>query len=189
MTTNKRYQIIYADPPWRYSCKNPPSKIEKQPEKCSVEYYYKTMSLEEIKNLNVKEIAEKDSVLFLWSTTPMIQEALEVMKSWGFKYKTMITWEKINKDCMGYYFKVCTEHLLVGVKGKIKSFRNMQRTLYSSKRGKHSQKPVFFRELINSIGFDKKIELFARKENTLFEDLSWKGWDVWGNEIKSDIKL
>ncbi len=139
------------------------------------------MKLKDIKALPVKDISEKDSVLFLWATTPMIQESLETMKSWGFKYKTMITWEKTNKDCMGYWFRVCTEHLLVGVKGKVKSFRCMERTLHSEPRLGHSKKPEYFRELISSVATGNKIELFARKKT--------EGWDVWGNEVESDIKL
>lgn len=185
--TNKKYQIIYCDPPWKYKCKNPPS-ISDRPDCCSVEYYYQTMKIEDIKSLKVKEISDKNSILFLWATVPFLKEGLEVMEEWGFKYKTCITWEKTNIDCMGYYFRVCTEHLLVGIRGKVKSFRNMQRTLYRSRRGKHSEKPQFFRDLISSLGYKNKIELFARKKENLFGN-NLEGWDVWGNEVKSDIVL
>ena len=177
----KKYKIIYADPPWSYKNTNPTCKVEKQPETCSVLHYYNTMTLGDIKNLPVVNIAEKDSVLFLWATTPMIQEALEVMKAWGFKYKTMITWEKTNNDCMGYWFRVCTEHLLVGTRGKVKSFRSMERTCYHEKRGKHSRKPDYFRNLIESVTHGNRIELFARGKT--------EGWNVWGNEVESDISL
>jgi len=178
----KKYQIIYADPPWEYRAKNPTCKIEKQPETCSVGYYYNTLSLSEIKSLPIKDISEKNSILFLWATTPMIIEALDVMGSWGFKYKTMITWEKTNNDCMGYWFRVCTEHLLVGIRGDIKCFKSMERTCYHSPRGKHSEKPVYFRKLIGMLfPFFTKIELFARQKT--------EGWDVWGNEVESDINL
>jgi len=181
---NKKYQIIYADPPWKYRNENPPCRPEKIPETCKIEYYYPTMSLEEIINLPVNNICDNNCVLFLWSTTPAIQEALMVMKLWGFKYKTMITWEKTNNDCMGYWFRVCTEHLLIGIKGNIKSFRSMERTCYHNPRGKHSEKPHYFRNLINKLFVDKtKIELFARPpKDRLFEDESYKGWDMWGNE-------
>ncbi len=77
-----KYQIIYADPPWSYNAKNPTCKIEKQPKTCSVEYYYKTMSLKDIQELPIKNIADDNCVLFLWATTPMIQESLETMKKW-----------------------------------------------------------------------------------------------------------
>lgn len=171
---DKKYKIIYADPPWRYKNTNPPCKVEKQPKTCSVEFYYPTMALEEIKSLPVDSICDKNSVLFLWATTPNIQESFDVMKSWGFKYKTMITWEKTNIDCMGYYFRVCTEHLLVGIKGNIKAFRCMARTCYHEQRGIHSKKPEYFYKLIEKLfPDDLKIELFARQKT--------EGWDIWGN--------
>ena len=176
-----KYQIIYADPPWSYKAKNPTCKIEKQPKTCSVEYYYPTMNLKDIQNLPIQELADKDSVLFLWATTPMLPEALATMKAWGFKYKTMITWEKTNNDCMGYWFRVCTEHLLIGVKGKVSSFRSMERTLHREPRKGHSVKPAYFRNLIDSVASGNKIELFAREKT--------EGWDVWGNEVESDIEL
>ena len=178
----KKYKTIYADPPWRYRNESPPCLPEKQPDTCKIEYYYQTMSLEGIKNLPIKTICEKDCILFLWATTPAIQEALEVVKAWGFNYKTMITWEKTNKDCMGYWFRVCTEHLIVATKGNIKSFRRMERTLYSSPRGRHSEKPDYFRKLISGLNFNPKIELFARPEKDLFGEKT-EGWDVWGNEV------
>lgn len=178
---NKKYQVIYADPPWSYKAKNPTCKIEKQPKTCSVEYYYQTMNIKDIKNLLIHKIADADCVLFLWATTPMIIEAFETMKAWGFKYKTMITWEKTNNDCMGYWFRVCTEHLLVGVKGKVKAFRSMERTLYSQPRLGHSVKPNYFRYLIEKVVPGRRIELFARQKTP--------GWDVWGNEVESDIEL
>ena len=147
--------------------------------------------MKDIKELPVQNITDDKCVLFLWATTPMIQEAFEVMREWGFKYKTMITWEKTNKDCMGYCFRVCTEHLLVGVKGNVKSFRSMERTLHSEPRLGHSKKPQYFRDLINSVTEGKKIELFARnnKNKNLFKENSLDGWDIWGNEVESDIEL
>ena len=176
----KKYQIIYADPPWSYRAKHPTCKIKKQPKTCSVEYYYKTMKLKNIQNLPIKNISDDDCVLFLWATTPMIQEAFATMKAWGFKYKTMITWEKTNDDCMGYWFRVCTEHLLVGIKGKVKAFRCMERTLHREPRLGHSRKPNYFRNLIKQFG-NTRIELFAREKT--------EGWDAWGNEVESDIEL
>jgi N6-adenosine-specific RNA methylase IME4 len=178
----KKYDVVYADPPWKYKNISPPCLPEKQPETCLIEYYYPTMDLDEIKNLQIKNICKKDAVLFLWATTPMIIEALDVIKTWGFKYKTMITWEKTNNDCMGYWFRVCTEHLLVSTVGNIKSFRSMERTCYHEPRRKHSQKPEYFYNLIEKITTGNRLELFARPP-------ARNGWDVWGNEVLSDIDL
>lgn len=179
----KKYDVIYADPPWQYKNQSPPCLPEKSPDTCKIEYYYPTMKLADIKNLPIKDLSNKDSILFLWATTPAIREAFEVLDSWGFKYKTMITWEKTNNDCMGYWFRVCSEHLIVAVKGKVKAFRSMERTVQHSKRGKHSQKPDFFYDIIEKVTKDypNKIELFARNKR--------EGWDSWGNEVESDIKL
>jgi N6-adenosine-specific RNA methylase IME4 len=179
MCGGKKYSVIYADPAWKYKNESPPCLPEKQPDTCKIEYYYPTMPLEEIKALPVKEISEKDAVLFLWATTPAIQEAFEVMTAWGFKYKTMITWEKTNRDCMGYWFRTCTEHLIVAVRGKVKAFRCMERTAYQEKRTKHSKKPERFYELIEQVTKGERIELFARKKRA--------GWDCWGNEIDATV--
>jgi N6-adenosine-specific RNA methylase IME4 len=177
----KKYNVIYADPPWSYKAKNPPCLIKKQPLTCSVDYYYQTMSYSEIKAMPIKDISERNSVLFLWATTPNIEQALSLVGDWGFKYKTMITWEKINRDCMGYWFRVCTEHLIVAVRGSVKSFRSMERTCYREARGKHSKKPDYFYGLIESVTKGERLELFARNQR--------EGWDVFGNQVNNSIKI
>lgn len=126
----------------------------------------------------IKDISDKNSCLFLWSTVPFLQEAFKVMESWGFKYKTMITWRKIMSLGMGYWYRGQTEHLLFGIKGKVPAFRYQKANFYESKSEKHSKKPDYFRELIelssNKFG-NNRIELFARQQNT--------GWTCLGNEI------
>lgn len=143
------------------------------------EYYYKTMPLQDIKNLPVQEISDKKSVLFLWATTPLIKEALDVMQTWDFKYVTMITWHKTNNKGPGYWFRGYTEHLLFGIKGSIKSFRSRIRNIQEARVLKHSQKPELFRKLIEQIAptLNPRIELFARQKVD--------GWDVWGNEVST----
>jgi len=175
------YRTIVADPPWKYTNTSPPCLPEKQPQTCLIEYYYPTMGLEEIKALPVRRLSEKDSVLFLWATTPMLPEAFEVMKAWGWKYKTMITWHKTDRDCMGYWFRTCTEHLLVGVRGSVKSFRSMRRNMIECPRGKHSEKPDISYQIIEEVTPEPRIELFARRARP--------GWHVWGNEVDSEPKV
>lgn len=177
----KKYSVIYADPPWKYRNTSPPCLPHKQPDTCLFEYYYQTMTIEELIKMPIANISEKDSVLFMWSTTPNIEQALQLVNSWGFTYKTMITWEKTNRDCMGYWFRVCTEHLIVAIKGKIKSFRSMERTCYHEARRKHSQKPEYFYSLIESVTNGERLELFARQKRI--------GWDSFGNEISESIQL
>ncbi|KKK84517.1 hypothetical protein LCGC14_2782570, partial [marine sediment metagenome] len=110
-----------------------------------------------------------------------LPEAFEVMKEWGYKYKTMITWRKIMSLGMGFWFRGQTEHLLLGVRGKVKAFRIQKANFIQCKAEKHSQKPKEFRDLIEMTKLTPKIELFARQKT--------KGWDVWGNEVESDIEL
>ncbi len=135
------------------------------------------MNLEDLKNLKVKEIADKNSVLFLWATVPLLSEAIQVMEAWGYRYKTMITWRKIMSLGMGYYFRGQTEHLLVGIRGKVKAFRCQKPNFIQARVERHSQKPEEFRKLIEEAMPESldRIELFARRRSD--------GWDVWGNEI------
>lgn len=177
----KKYSVIYADPPWKYKNTSPPCLPSKSPDTCLFEYYYETMTIDELKKMPISQISNKDCVLFMWSTTPNIEQALELMKAWGFKYKTMITWEKTNNDCMGYWFRVCTEHLIVAIRGNIKSFRSMERTCHREPRRKHSQKPEYFYELIERVTSGERIELFARAGRL--------GWDAFGNEVKNSVEL
>lgn len=176
MNTEKKYQVIYADPPWRYSDRN-----------CSgaCENHYKTMKLEDIKNLPVEKLADKDCVLFLWTTYPMLKEALELIEAWGFTYKSIgFQWVKKNKSGKGWFFGLGrwtrgnTEPCLIAVKGKPKRENNSVSQLIMEPIGKHSAKPPIVRDKIVELlaGEDKqKIELFARE--------SVEGWDCWGNEV------
>ena len=170
---NKKYNIIYADPPWKY---------KEGWGNGSNEHTYPTMKIEEIKNLNIKNITEDQAHLYLWVTNPFIKEGLEICKEWGFEYKTLITWIKTYKDGkpemgMGYYFRSCTEHIIFAVKGKMKCLNKTTRNMFKEINPRlHSQKPAMVRDLIvNSSGNLPRIELFARQKT--------KGWDVWGDEV------
>lgn len=169
----EKYKIIYADPPWRYDfSKDNADKIE---------VHYPTMTNEDICKINVP--SEDNAVLYLWATAPKLLEALEVMKAWGFKYKTQAVWDKTWVG-MGYWFRGQHEILLVGIKGKFSPPIPTAResSVYREKKSKHSKKPIYFRELISKqFPNDSKIELFAREKVD--------GWDSWGNEIISDITL
>ena len=178
----KKYQIIYADPPWSYQNGGVPQG--------GVNAQYKTMTLNEIKMLPIKEIAEDISVLLLWATFPQLQEALEVIKAWGFQYKTLgFSWLKTNKNGtpffgIGYYAKSNQEVCLLGVRGNAHSLvkSNSVSSFVSTLKTKHSEKPQIFRDkIIELFGDLPRIELFARQKT--------EGWDAWGNEVESDIKL
>ena len=168
--TDKKYNIIYADPPWKMK------KIERKVRPNQHGFDYPTMELEDIKNLPIKNICSENSVCFLWTTQSYLPKAFEVMESWGFKYQRTITWDKMNGMCL-FGFHNRTEFLLFGYKGKIDMFpkRKALPTMlqYSSKQLRHSEKPKEIRELIEVFG-ENKIELFARQHADR--------WDCWGNE-------
>ena len=177
---NQKYNIIYADPPWRYQQKNLLG---------AAEHHYSTLSVKDICGLKVEEIAAKDCVLFLWATFPQLPEALRVIKAWGFQYKTVaFVWLKQNKSGKGWFFGLGfwtrgnAEICLLAIKGK--PHRNSNRVhqfLISPIRG-HSQKPEEAREkIVELMGDLPRVELFAREKT--------EGWDAWGNEVESDIEI
>lgn len=173
---NIKYQVIYADPPWRYGNKNTGGSM-----KSGSSSKYPTLSLEELINLDVP--SDKNSVLFLWVPVPLLPEGLKLMEALGYKYKTTITWEKTGRLGMGFWWRGQCEYLLFGVKGKIKAFRIQEKNILSLPVLKHSEKPDEFRQLIERAtkNMPYKLELFARKKV--------EGWISWGNEIESDINI
>lgn len=180
-----KYQIIYADPPWDYNFKSPTASPRPPTSQRAggASYYYPTMPTVQIKQLYVQPLCEDDCMLYLWATNPMMPDAFAVMRAWGFEYKTMITWHKLRCKGMGYWFRGHTEHLLFGVKGNIKPFRSLQHNIVEHEVLEHSKKPGVFREIIEKASpeMTRRVELFARER--------YNGWDVWGNEVESDIDL
>lgn len=174
---SKKYSVIYADPPW--DVKRGPdwgSNGKSKP------LPYPTMSIESIKKLRVKEISEKDAYLFLWVINKYIPQAYEIAKEWGFRPVCLITWCKPKHGLgIGGTFVQTTEYLLFARRGTKKAKRRIDTTWFLQKRLKHSEKPDFFREMIEKITDGTKIELFARTKQ--------RDWDVWGNQVISDISL
>jgi N6-adenosine-specific RNA methylase IME4 len=168
------YDVILADPPWRYSFSVSKSR--------QIETQYPTMTQPELCSLCIP--AAPDSALYLWATAPKLPEALEVMKAWGFTYKSHAIWDKV-KTGMGYWWRGQHELLLVGTKGKFSPPPPAQRSssVHTEARGKHSVKPTVFHRLIE-IWYPRArlLEMFARSR--------YSGqWDVWGNEAPSPITL
>jgi N6-adenosine-specific RNA methylase IME4 len=187
----KKYNVIYADPPWQYTNKHQMFEVGETYDR-GIENQYQVMNSKDLKGMPIKSITQDDCVCFIWATNPLLPEALELLKAWGFKYKTMLTWKKTTGS--GYWFMGYTEHLLFGVKGNIKAFRSGISNFLDIKSGEHSEKPHQFRELIFKVSeesFDKpeRLELFARSRVGLFPDYEYKGWDVYGDEVSNSIKL
>jgi N6-adenosine-specific RNA methylase IME4 len=211
MNTEKKYQVIYADPPWDYgkgsfvlvkgktegkgghwegkrgNWRDKTSEKGKHDEK---EKLYPTMSIEEMKCLPIKESTDKDAVLFMWTTDNHLPHALEVIKAWGFSYSTIgFVWEK--QTCKGnpvnmlapWTLKSC-ELCILATKGSPMKLRKDKtiRQLVKAERIRHSQKPQEVADRIVRMFPDcTRIELFARDAKP--------GWDVWGNEINNTIEL
>jgi len=206
MATGK-YNVIYADPPWSYINKKTGRTDGDQPEGSGADTKYNTMTNEDIMAMGgpLSKITEKNAICFMWITVPLLPEGLQVLSAWGYQYKTMLTWRKIMSLGMGYWFRGQCEHLLLGIKGNVKAFRQQKANFYESevfeldecyqsKAGKHSQKPDHFRILINNavqVSFEepKKLELFARSREGLFSDDEYIGWSVYGNQCNNSIVL
>lgn len=179
----KKYQIIYADPPWQYKV------YSKKGDSRSAESYYSTMSIEDICKLPVKNISDDNCVLFMWMTFPTLKEGLKVINEWGFKYKTVaFVWIKQNKKTpllfwgMGFWTRANAEICILATKGNPKRISAKVHQVIMTPVEEHSKKPNETRErIVELIGDLNKIELFARQKVL--------GWDAWGNEVDSDIDL
>lgn len=174
------YQIIYADPPWRYDQKSLQGAAEK---------HYATMSMEELCGLPVEQISAKDSLLFLWATFPQLPAALRLISAWGFKYKTVaFLWLKKNRKAdswffgLGFWTRGNAELCLLATRGHPKrKAANIHQFIISPIEA-HSKKPDIVRDKTVALAGDvPRIELFARQETP--------GWDVWGNEVANSIQL
>ena len=173
---DKKYPIIYADPPWSYR-----DKRDKHPRMCGgASVHYETMTTPEICALPVESIAADDAMLFCWATFPNLPEAFRVMDAWGFTYKTVgFTWVKTNKNNgkpffgIGHYTKSNAEVCLLAIRGRPKVVSNYVSSVIISPREDHSKKPDEARDRIAQLCGDvPRIELFARKRVPK--------WDCWG---------
>jgi len=173
----KKYNIIYADPPWEYK-----NKLGNNPKYGGITY--PTMKTEDICNLPIENICEKDCILFLWGTWVNIESALKVIKAWGFDYKTVgFVWVKISKGKprtgIGHYTNSNTEFCLIGKRGKISRIKTNVNQVIMKEIREHSRKPDEARErIVELMGDLPRIELFARQR--------FEGWDAWGNEVPKE---
>ena len=172
----RRFKIIYADPPWYFK------SWSKKGEQRNATNHYQCMSINDICNLPIHNISDDNCILFIWVIDPMLPEAIKVIKSWNFKYKTVaFTWAKQNKKSdgyftgLGYWTRSNPEMCLLATKGKPKRISKSVKQLIISKLQEHSKKPDCVRDRIVELCGDlPRIELFARQRT--------EGWDVWGNE-------
>ncbi len=173
----KKFSTILADPPWQFA--NRTGKVAPEHKRLN---RYPTLTLDEIKTIPVNDVADDAAHLYLWVPNALLSEGLQVMRAWGFTYKTNIVWCKIRKDGgpdgrgVGFYFRNTTELILFGIKGKMRTLapgRSQVNVLKSIKR-EHSRKPDEQYSLIESCSPGPYLELFARGTQP--------GWQAWGNE-------
>lgn len=176
------YQVIYADPPWKYRAYSGKAKG-------SAENHYPTMDFDALRELPVGMLAAKDCALFLWVTLPCLPEGLFLMEAWGFSYKTAaFVWVKQNRRAdslfwgLGSWTRSNAELCLLAVRGRPRRMDAGVHQIILSHVGEHSKKPEEVRErIVRLMGDVPRIELFAREKT--------EGWDVWGNEVESDISM
>ncbi len=177
-----KYEIIYADPPWEYNDKRRGYRDPGAGE------FYKTQKISWLKLLDINDICAKDATLWMWAVSPLLPEAIELMKCWGFNYKTVaFCWnKKTNKGNqvynLGRYTMGSVELCLLGTRGKPQRDKKNVKQLIEAERKRHSQKPKeVMGRIVEVMGNRPRIELFAREKMA--------GWHSWGNEIESDIEI
>ena len=176
----KKYKIIVVDPPWEIK------KIKKKVRPNQVDMDYPMMSIDKIKELKIPKIADNNCICFIWTIDKYLYITPEILESWGFKYHLTMAWDKTNGLAM-YGFNRQTEFIVVGLKGKHEAYpkRPTIRTSFRAKSPYHSAKPHEFYQMLDVLEGDR-IDIFARYSR---DNLFGKKWDIWGNEVESDIKL
>ena len=175
----KKYQVIVVDPPW------PVKKLTHKTRPNQTTMDYSTMSVDQIKELPVGKLADESCWCFLWTTQKFLFEAKPVLEQWGFHHLLTMVWEKTFGRSAGmplYGFRWNAEFILVGYKTKpcLWPKRPLIKAVFSAENIRHSQKPDKFYQNIEVLG-ENRVDLFARKQR--------EGWDVWGNEVDSDVEI
>ena len=167
-----KYNIILADPPWDYDTKATALRGRASD-------HYPTMTIEEIRDLKVKDITLENAVLFLWTTAPMIKKGFSVVEAWGFEFKTSMVWIK-DRIGIGFYVRSKHEIILIGIKGKfLPMTTDLPESVFYAAKGSHSSKPEIIYEIIEKMYPGQKyMELFKRGEKR-------KNWDCWGIDVSS----
>jgi len=175
----KRYGVIVADPEWRWEPYSRETGMDR-----AADNHYPTSATQIIAQRDVPSIAADDCVLFLWATVPMLQDAMQVLKAWGFKYRSHAVWDKVHIGT-GYWFRNRHELLLVATKGDIPApaMGDQFASVLTIARKEHSAKPEQFLELIEQyFPTLPKIELNRR-------GAARPGWDCWGNEVIVEARV
>lgn len=167
-----KYGVIYADPPWAYDNRATRANVES--------IYAGTMTVEEICDMPVPQLAADDAHLHLWTTNAFLHDAFHVMQAWGFDYRSVFVWCKPQMG-IGNYWRVSHEFLLLGIRGNVKGFAERCHMSYRViDRGEHSAKPDVVRDLVSQVSPEPRLELFGRKRV--------EGWTVFGNQVGPELQ-
>ena len=159
------YSVIYADPPWSYSNSGFAQ---------SAAQHYPTMSTEDLCEMPIAAMCHPGTVLFMWATSPLLPEALSVLKAWGFTYKASLVWCKGKAPGMGWFVRTAHEFLLIGTREDNTHPRTRPFSVISAESGAHSKKPTEVYAMLEEMYEGPYVELFARRPVS--------GWEGWGNE-------
>jgi N6-adenosine-specific RNA methylase IME4 len=181
------YRTIVVDPPWAFDRELPERKhflyrADREGRGRNAKSNYATMPIEEIAAMSVNGWADEHAHLYLWTTNSFMDEAFDLVKAWGFKQKTILTWVKPRLG-MGTYFRNNTEHVLFAVKGSLKTLRKDCRTAFYGEQGRHSEKPAAFYDLVETMSPGPYLDVFARKQRMVLQGPNaGELWATWGNE-------
>ena len=180
-SSNGTFGTILADPPWRFN--NRTGRVAPEYRRL---HRYQSLPFDEIIQLPVSELSSEKGHLYLWVPNALLREGLEVMRHWGFEYKTNLVWHKVRKDGepdgrgVGFYFRNVTEIVLFGVRGAIRTSDAGRRqvNIIRTQKREHSRKPDELYEIIEQCSPGPYLELFARHSRA--------GWVQWGDELSVD---
>lgn len=172
-----RYATIVADPPW---------DVGRGPEwasnGASRPLTYPTMDVAAIGALPVRDFAEKNAHLYIWTINAYVEATYGIARAWGFKPSTLLTWSKPpNGIGLGGTYSLTTEHVLFARRGTLPALSRLDRTCFEWKRGAHSAKPEAFLDVVESVSPEPRLELFARRNRL--------GWDTWGNQSLEHVEI
>ena len=186
-----KYRTIVLDPPWAYSnTRGTQTRSAFGRRAVTAEHHYPTMTGEAISALPIGEMADADAHIYLWVTNPKMfggrgrkgrpdVSPIDMLEGWGFQYVTLLTWHKLGAPGMGFYFRGDTEHVLFGVRGAagIPPAKRISNH-FAAQKGRHSEKPDRFYEIVERVSPGPWLEVFARRRRV--------GWGAWGNEAPDE---
>lgn len=179
------YRSIVVDPPWRYGDKLPGGGR-------GAAKHYETMTVDEVAQLPVPDLADTDAHLYIWTTNAFMLDALVLTRRWGFSFKTIVTWVKTKKAAvaipdamderdvamgMGHYFRGATEHVVFATRGRLPAGSHSLKTVFFAPRLEHSRKPDVFYDMAAQMTPGPRLDMFARSSHS--------GYEAWGNEVQS----